>query len=197
MAKLLVPRQQYLASGVHIGMKRKVKDMNDFIFKIRPDGLVILNVKKINERIKVAAQFLARKEKILVAARKPIAKRAVKLFGEIIGAKVVTGRFMPGMLTNPEFHDFYEPDVLLVVDPDSDKRAVEEAVKAQVPIVAICTSGNETKYIDLVIPGNNKSKKSIAFILWLLAREILKIRGKISSDEEYKYTAEDFMGIES
>ena len=100
---------------------------------------------------------------------------------------------MPGTLTNPNYEKFIEPDVVLITDPLSDRQALKEAVKARIPVVAICDTFNETKNVDLVIPANNKGKKSLALIYWLLAREILKVRGEIKSDEEFKYSVEDFM----
>jgi len=193
MSKLLIPRQEYLATGIHIGMKQKTKDMKEFIYKIRPDGLAILNLKKTDNRIRIASKFLSQMKNILIASRKQIHNNAVKKFAEIVGGKAIVGRFIPGILTNPSLEDFYEADVVFILDPVSDIRAMEEAVKARVPIVAICNTGNETKYVDLVIPANNKAKKSIALVLWLLAREIQKERGVIKSSNEFKYTVNDFL----
>ena len=190
--KLLVQKKIYLESGIHIGMKRKSKDMKKFIYKIRPDGLAILDLKKIDERIKVVAKFLARSKKLLVASRKAVAKNAIEKFGEVVGAKVVTGRFPPGMLTNPHLEIFYEPDVVFIVDPITDDQALDEAIKAKIPVVSICDSASEIRGIDLVIPANNRSRKSLAFLFWLLAREILKERGEIKTDKEYKLKIKDF-----
>lgn len=192
-SKLLVPKKSYLASGIHFGSKRKTKDMKKFIYRIRPDGVAIFDLEKIDERIKVAAKFLARAKKILVASRKPIAKSAIEKFGEIVGAKVVAERFPPGMLTNPKLDIFYEPDVVLIVDPIIDEQALSEAIKASIPLVAICDSMHETRGIDLIIPANTRSRKSLAFLFWLLAREVLKERGKIKSDKDYKFSIKDFM----
>jgi small subunit ribosomal protein S2 len=194
--KLLIPRKDYLASGICFGAKTKTKDMKEFIYKTRPDGLTILNLKKIDERIRIAARFLARNKNILISTRKKIAKEAVEKFAEIVNAKAFVGRFLPGTLTNPNSEYFYEADVVFITDPLTDKRALQEAVKARVPIVAICNTSNETKYIDLVIPANNRGRKSLAMIFYLLAREILKERGEIKSDEEFKYKLEDFVGKE-
>jgi small subunit ribosomal protein S2 len=195
-AKLLIPRQEYLASGIHIGMKQRVADMKEFIYKVRPDGLAVLNLRKVDERIRVAAKFLARCSKIMVVSRKLIAHEAIKKFGEIVGAEVVAGRFYPGTLTNPNFKKYFEADVILIVDPLVDYQALEEAVKAKVPIIAICDTFNETKNVDLIIPANNKGKKALATLFWLLAREVLKERGNIKSDSEFKYKVEDFGGKE-
>lgn len=195
MAKLLLTKQQYLASGIHIGMKQKTKDMQEFIYKIRPDGLAVLNLRKIDERIRIAAKFLARHKNIVVASRKSVAQDAVKKFGELVGAKVVFGRFMPGMFTNPHYKDYFEADVILIVDPIVDQQALKETVIARVPVVALCDTCHETKNIDLVIPMNNKGKKSLVTVFMLLTREIMKERKQIKSDAEFKYTPKDF-GLE-
>jgi len=191
-AKLLISREEYLASGIHIGMKQRTKQMQEFIYKIRPDGLAVLNLKMIDEKIRVAAKFLARQQKILIVTRKTIAQDIVKKFAEVVGAEVVTGRFMPGMLTNPQYKKFYEADVVFVVDPLTDYQAMKEAVSARIPLIAICDTQDETRDIDLIIPSNNKGKKSLATLFWLLSREILKERGKIKSDSEFTYKIEDF-----
>jgi len=191
--KLLIPRQQYLASGIHIGTKQRTKQMREFIYKIRTDGLTVLNLRKLDERIRVAAKFLARSEKILVVSRKMVASKIIKKFAEIVGAKAITGRFMPGTLTNPSYKGYFEADVILIVDPLVDHQALSEAVKARVPIIAICDTFNETRNIDLIIPANNRGKKALATLFWLLAREILKERGEIKSYSDFKYKIEDFL----
>jgi small subunit ribosomal protein S2 len=195
-AKLLISRQDYLASGIHIGTKQRVADMKEFIYKVRPDGLAVLNLRKIDERIRIAAKFLSRCSKIIVVSRKPVAHDSIKKFAEVIGAEAVTGRFLPGTLTNPSFKKYFEADAIVIVDPLIDHQALKEAVKARVPIVAVCDTFNETRDIDLIIPANNKGKKALATLFWLLAREILKERGSIKSDSEFKYAVEDFGGKE-
>jgi small subunit ribosomal protein S2 len=192
MVKLLLPRNQYLASGIHIGMKQKTKDMSEYIYKTRAE-LTVLNLRKIDEKIRVAAKFLSRFQKILVVGRRPTSHNAIKKFGEIVGAKVIAGKLVAGTLTNPHSKNFYEPDVVLIVDPFLDKQALEESVKVRIPVVALCNTINETRNIDLVIPSNNRGKKSLALLFWLLAREILKERKVIQSNKEYKYKIEDFL----
>lgn len=192
--KLLIQRQNYLASGIHIGMKQRTAQMKDFIYKIRPDGLAVLNLSKIDQRIRIAAKFLSRMQNILVVGRKSIVHDPIRKFGEVVGAEVITGRFMPGTLTNPKYKKFFEADAILITDPLTDYQSLQEAVTARVPIVAICDTFNETKDVDLIIPANNKGKKSLAMLFWLLSREIMKERGQIKSYEEFKYKTEDFMG---
>jgi len=194
--KLLISRQDYLASGIHIGMKQRVADMKEFIYKIRDDGLAVLNLGKIDERIKTASKFLARCKKIMVVGRKAVAHDAVKKFGEVVDADVIIGRFMPGTLTNPQYKKYFEADVILITDPLIDYQALKEAVKARVPVIGVCDTFNETRNIDLIIPANNKGKKSLAVLFWLLAREILKERGSLKSDSDFKLTSDDFGGKE-
>lgn len=192
MPRLLISRQQYLASGIHIGMKQRTAQMKEFIYKVRPDGLAVLNLRKVDEKIRVASKFLARTNKILVVGRKPISHDSIKKFCEIVGCEAIIERFMPGTLTNPKYKKFFEAEVVLISDPLLDYQALKEAVSARVPVVAICDTINETKDIDLVIPANNKGKKSLEILFWLLAREILKEKGQIKSNEEFKYKIEDF-----
>jgi len=194
--KLLITREEYLASGIHIGMKQRTEQMKEFIYKIRPDGLAVLNLKKVDDRIRTAAKFLSRLKKVMVVSRKPVATDSIKKFAEVINAKAVSGRFMPGTLTNPRYKNYFEAEAIVIVDPLVDYQVLKESVKARVPLVAICDTFNETRDIDVIIPANNKGKKAVATVFWLLAREILRERGTIKSDEEFSYKIEDFGGKE-
>ncbi len=184
----------YLTAGAHIGMKTYTKKMKRFIYEIRSDGLAVFNIQKIDERISLASNLLYKFEKIMVVSRKANGKKPIKKFSEIVGGRAVPGRFPPGMLTNPSFKEFYEPDIVLVVDPLIDKQAVEEAKKRRLPIVALCDTFNEPVDVDLIIPANNNGRKSIALIFMLLAREILRKRKKIKDNKDFKYTLKDFGG---
>jgi small subunit ribosomal protein S2 len=193
-ARLLIPEDVYLTSGVHIGTQQKSADMKEFIFKIRTDGLYVLDVKKTDERLRVAAKFLSRFEpsKILVVSARQYGQKPAKVFGKTLGTMVVAGRFIPGSLTNPILPKFVEPEVLLVTDPAADEQALREGLNVGIPIVGICDANNETRYVDLVIPSNNKGRRALATVYWLLAREILKSRGTIQADEDFKQTVDDF-----
>ena len=194
MPELLVDEDVYLTAGVHIGTQVKNKDMIKFIYKVRSDGLYILDVRKTDERLRLAAKFLARfkPEEILVVAQRQYAQKPAIKFSEIIGAKVVAGRFIPGTLTNPQLPNYMEASVIFINDPAADSQALNEAVKSRIPVVALCDANNRTSYVDLVIPTNNKGRRALAFIYWLLAREVLKAREDIKSDDEYKYSIDDF-----
>jgi small subunit ribosomal protein S2 len=177
---------------MHIGMKQQTKDMKKYIYKIRDDGLAVLDLQTIENQVKTAGKFLARFQRIMIVSRKAVAWKPVIKFAEVVNGKYITGRFLPGTITNPSFPGYYEPEVIIITDPLIDTQAIEEAVKMRVPIVALCDTSNETSSIDFVIPVNNKGRKSLATVYWLLAREILKNRGAIKTDEEFKVKPEEF-----
>jgi small subunit ribosomal protein S2 len=192
--QLLIPEDVYLTSGVHIGTQQKSADMKEFIFKVRSDGLYVLDVKKTDERIRVAAKFMSRFDpaRILIVSARQYGQKPAKVFGKSISALVVAGRFVPGSLTNPILPKFTEPELLFVTDPAADEQALKEALNVGIPIVGICDANNETKYVDLVIPSNNKGRRALATVYWLLTREVLKARGQLASDEDFKMTVEEF-----
>lgn len=187
-----MPFEEYLSAGVHIGMKQTVKDMKKFVYKVRSDGLAILNVSLIDERLNTAAKFLAKYNNIIVVSRKPIGQKPAVKFAEAIRAKSFIGRFLPGTITNPSFPGYSEADAIIIADPLVDKQAVTEAVKMRIPIIALCDTFNETKDIDFIIPCNNKGKRALAVIFWALAKKILIARGILKSDEEFAMKADDF-----
>ena len=192
--QFLAPQDVYLKSGIHIGTKFKTKYMEQFIYKTRPDGLSILNLQKIDERIRVSASFLAQyaPEEILVVSRRENGWKPVKALGKETGVKVITGRYPPGMLTNPSLDIYSESKVILVTDSWPDRNAIVDANKIGIPVMALCDTNNQSNNIDLVIPCNNKGKKSLGLFFFILAREYLKKKGLIKNDSEFKTSVEDF-----
>jgi small subunit ribosomal protein S2 len=191
---LLLPRDTMLSAGIHIGTRIKTLDMAPFIYRVRPDGLFVLDVKKTDERIRVAAKFLSRfdHDKIAVAASRLYAQEPVKKFCEVTGALPIIGRFIPGQLSNPLYAKRIEPEVIVVSDPRADGQAVKEASNVGIPIVALCSTDNEFAGVDLVIPTNNKGRRALAVVFWLLARQILRERGELAADKDPVFTIEDF-----
>lgn len=192
--ELLMPQDTLLSAGIHIGTRMKTGDMEQFIYRVRPDGLFVLDVKKTDERIRVAAKFLARFDasKIAAAAARLYAQEPVRKFCEITGATQVVGRFIPGLLSNPSYPNRIEPEVLVVSDPRADFQAVKESSSVGIPVVALCSTDNEFSGVDLVIPTNNKGRRALAVIYWLLARQILRERGELPVDKNLPLTIEDF-----
>ena len=170
--ELLVPLDTYLASGVHIGTQQKTKDMEKFIYRVRSDGLYVLDVRKTDERLRIAAKFLARyePEDILAVSRRIYTMGPLEEFGKYTGIRTVAGRFVPGTLTNPAYKGFIEPEVVFISDPRVDRQALKEATEIGVPIIGLCDTEHLTSFIDLVIPTNNKGKKAVALIYYLLTR---------------------------
>ena len=192
--ELLLPRDTLLSAGIHIGTRMKTGDMEEFIYRVRPDGLFVLDVKKTDDRIRVAAKFLARFEpsKIAAAAARLYAQEPVKKFCEVTKATPVIGRFIPGLLSNPLYPNRIEPEVLIVSDPRADFQAVREASSVGIPVVALCSTDNEFSDVDFVIPTNNKGRRALAVIYWLLARQILRERGELPPDKDLSLTIDDF-----
>ena len=191
---LLVPEDIYLTSGVHIGTQQKSADMKPFIYKVRIDGLYVLDIKKTDTRIRLAAKFLARfpPGKVLVIAARQYGQKPARLFAKALGAQVFAGRFVPGTMTNPNLAEFTEPEILVATDPAADAQALREAVMVGLPVVALCDANNETKNVELVIPTNNKGRRALATVYWLLTREVLKVRGAIQTDAEFTPTIDDY-----
>lgn len=192
--QLLIDQAVYLEAGVHIGTKITTPGMRRFIYKIREDGLFLLNLSTINERVQLAAGLLSRFEpkQIVVTASRIYAISAATKFAEVTGAKLMAGRMMPGVFTNPKREDYSEPDIMLVSDTRNERQAIREASKTSIPTVALCDTDNLIKYVDFIIPCNNKGRRSLALIYFLLAREFLKEKGLIKSNEEFNYKISDF-----
>ena len=191
---LLLPQEILLSAGVHIGTRIKTKDMEQFIYKVRPDGLFVLDMEQMNERVKVVAKFLSRLNisKVCVASSKRYGRNPVEKFCDTLGCKSYTGRFTSGTFTNPDYADFFEPDAVIVTDNLADQQIVEEASLVGVPVIALCSTDNSLKDVDLAIPVNNKGRRSLAIVYWLLAREILREKGTLPLSGEFGASIEDF-----
>ncbi|MGB6463146.1 MAG: 30S ribosomal protein S2 [Nitrosotalea sp.] len=183
-----------LSTGIRVGTQVKTKFMIPFITKATNEGLYIIDSKKTLSRIQTAAKFINRAtiSKVFICSGREYASTPIEKFCELIGATPMLGRFMPGTLTNPLLPYYIEPELVLVADPQVDEQAILEATNAGIPVIAIANTDNVTSKVDLVIPANNRGRKSLAAIYWLLAREILLQKGNIKVDESMKYEIEDF-----
>jgi small subunit ribosomal protein S2 len=183
-----------LSTGIRVGTPVKTKYMTPYIVRANPEGLYILDISKTLAKIDVAAKFIGRANisRVAVTSAREYGKTPVEKFCELTGARSVFGRFMPGTFTNPSLPKYMEPEIVIVTDPQADQQAVVEATRAGVPIVAISNSDNVTSKVDLVIPANNRGRKALATVYWLLAREVLKKEGTIKSDSEMKISIDDF-----
>ena len=189
---LLVPLEDYIKAGVHLGTKIITAQMRHYIFKKRADGLAIINTNEIDSKIRTAASFLAQydPDKIVVSCKREAGWLALEKFSELTGVRVFTKKYPAGIITNLALPNFFEPSLMMVIDPWIDKNPMMDAVQVQIPILSLCDSNNITSFVDLIIPCNNKSNKSIGLIFWILAREYNKLRGKDVKMPPY----EEFIG---
>jgi len=189
-ADLLIPVEDYLGAGVHIGTQQKTQDMERFIHRVRDDGLYVLDVSQTDSRIRTAADFLAGydPEQVLVTSSRQYGRFPAEKFADAIGARARTGRFIPGTLTNLDYAGYIEPDVLVVTDPIGDAQAVKEAITVGIPVIAMCDSNNQVSNVDLVIPTNNKGRRALSVVYWLLANETLDRRnaGTVYALEDFE-----------
>ena len=190
----MIAQDIYLKSGIHIGTKFRTKYMEKFIYKTRPDGLSVLNLQKIDERIRLAAKLLSQylPEDVLIVSKRENGWKSVRAFGKATGCKFFAGRYPPGIMTNPQLESYIEPKILLATDAWPDRNAIKDSLKAGIPVIALCDTNNQANDIDLVVPCNNKGKKSLGLFFWLLGREYLQHRGVLKKDEELPMPLEDF-----
>ncbi len=185
----LVPIDEYLVAGIHIGTQQKTQNMMRFVYRVRTDGLYVLDIQSTDERIRLAAKLLSRYDpsKILVVSARQYGQYPAKMFAKAIGAKAMAGRFIPGKLTNPKVEGFFEPDIVLVTDPTGDAQVIKETVNISVPVVGLCDTNNMTSNVDMVIPTNNKGRKALSLVYWLLAKGVAE-----NNDIPFNYELSDF-----
>lgn len=188
-------RQVLVKNGVHIGTQRKVGHMKDYVFKVREDGLAILNVRETLDRLRVAARFIARQDPtdVLVVAAREQAQKPARKFAEAAGLRFKVGRYMPGTMTNPALRYFVEPRLVVTADPYADRQAIKEAHTRGIPVVSLASTNNTVQNVDLVIPCNNKGRRALAAVYWLLANYVLQERGELGDDVTIPEGVADFV----
>ena len=191
---LLLPIEGLLSAGIHIGTRIKSKTMESFIYRVRPDGLFVLDVKKTDDRLRIAAKFISKFDpsKVIVVSSRLYGRTPVTKFSEVTRTIPIIGRFLPGLFSNPNHSEHLEADVVVVTDPKADRQAIREAALIGIPVVALCDTDNDISNIDFVIPANNKGRRSLATIYWLLARQILREKGELPLDSDLSVSIDDF-----
>ncbi|KAF3071108.1 40S ribosomal protein S0 [Daldinia childiae] len=173
-----------LAAQSHLGSKNLQVHMEPYLWKTRADGVNVLNIGKTWEKIVLAARIIAAVDNpadICVISARPYGQRAVLKFAAHTGAVAIAGRFTPGSFTNYITRSFKEPRLIIVTDPRTDAQAIKEASYVNIPVIALCDTDSPTEYVDVAIPTNNKGRHAIGCVWWMLAREVLRIRGTIAS----------------
>jgi len=175
--------KKLLASGTHLGAQNMDRHMASYVYKRKSDGIHIINLRKTWEKLVLAARIIAGIENpadVCVISSRPYGTRAVLKFAQATGATPIAGRFTPGTFTNQIQKAFREPRLLVATDPGVDHQAITEASYVNLPVIALCNTDSPSKYIDIAVPCNNKGVQSIGTMWWMLAREVLYLRGIIS-----------------
>ena len=181
-------KKKILSTGIRVGTEVKTKFMIPYITQANPEGLYLLDLDITLDRIQTAARFIKKFDikKVIVYSGRAYASTPIEKFCELTGAEKMLGRFMPGTLTNPSLPYFSEPHLIVISDPQVDAQAINEATNAGIPVIGIANTDNVTSELDLVIPANNRGRKSLATVYWLLANEILQ------DSKAMKYEIDDF-----
>jgi small subunit ribosomal protein S2 len=171
-ADTLMPIEDYLKSSIHLGTRVITPDMKQYVYKRRADGLAVFNTNLLDSKIREAADFLSKyaPEDIIIVCKRESGWKPVDIFSEVTGIGSFTKQYPAGILTNPNLENFREADLIVICDPWIDKNALKDARQTKIPILSICDTNNYTLGINQVIPGNNKSAKSLGIILYLLAK---------------------------
>lgn len=174
---------KFLASGMHLGAQNCETVMEDYSYARKSDGIHIINLRKTWEKLLLAARIIAGIENpadVCVISNRPYGTRAVLKFAAHTGASSIAGRFTPGTFTNQIQKAFREPRLLVTTDPRTDHQAITEASYVNIPVISLCNTDSSLQNVDCAIPCNNKGIQSIGTMWWMLAREVLRIRGVIS-----------------
>ncbi len=185
----------FVKNGVHLGSRIKVKHMERFVFRMRPDGVYLIDVKKTFERLNIAARMISYfpPEKVVVVSTHVYGIKPVQRFCELTGCIPIVGKMKAGIFTNKMLKNYMEPDLVVVSDPRYDSQAVEEAAIARIPVIAMCSTDNLCSNVDLVIPMNNRGKSSLPYAFWYLARRVLEERGALTPELEASIRPETFI----
>jgi len=174
----LVPMDDYLKSSIHLGTRVITPDMRKYVYRRRADGLAVFNTALLDDKIRESAEYLVKfaPSDFIVVCKREAGWQAAKKFAETLGIKYFTKKYPAGVLTNTKLDNFFETNMIFICDPWLDKNALEDANRVGIPVMSICDTNNFTRGIDNILPGNNKSAKSLGMIFYLLTKIYIEKR---------------------
>lgn len=191
---LLVEFNKYMSYGIYIGTNRRTEDMKPFIYG-HGGAIYRIDINQTDKRIRLAARLLARHppEKVAVFGRRMYAQKPLTEFCKRTGFLSFPGRFVPGTLTNPSLPGYIEPEIVMVSDPRKEYQVIKESRNIGVPVIGLVDTNNTLKNVDLAVPCNNKGRKALALVYWLLTNQVLRERGELGEEETIEKPPESFM----
>lgn len=174
----LVPMEEYLKSSIHLGTRVITPDMRKYVYRRRADGLAVFNTALLDDKLRECADFLAKfaPEEVILVCKREAGWKAAKKFAETTGIRTFTKKYPAGILTNTNLENFTEADLIVICDPWLDKNALQDANRIKIPVMSICDTNNLINGVTQVLPGNNKSNKSLGMILYLLTKLYIEKR---------------------
>ncbi|KAK6090793.1 hypothetical protein P3W45_000038 [Vairimorpha bombi] len=191
--KITIPEEfvkLILISQGHLGGIKTSKQMERYIYGTRkPENIKVINIDKTWEKFILAARMFCSVKypsDVAVVSTKTFGRKAVLKFCEVTCATPIIGRFIPGTFCNNQVRRPLEPRLLIVSDPFSDKQALIESSYVNLQTIAFCNTDNETNFVDVVIPMNNRSPLAISAGLFILHRLIRFMKTGEPLDENMK-----------
>ncbi|MEK6850231.1 MAG: 30S ribosomal protein S2 [Nanoarchaeota archaeon] len=175
---MLVPIEDYLKASIHLGTRVITPDMRSYVYRRRADGLAVFNTTLLDEKIKSGAEYLSKfaPEDIILVCKREAGWKAAKKFAETLNIRAFTKKYPAGILTNSNLENFTEAELIFICDPWLDKNALQDANRVNVPVLSICDTNNFAQGITHIVPGNNKSAKSLGMIFYLLTKLYIEMR---------------------
>jgi small subunit ribosomal protein SAe len=175
--------QKLLAARNHLGTKNVTDSMKRYVYARTKDGVHVIDMHTTWEKLLLAARIIVAIDNpadVAVCSTRLFGQRAIFKYGQYTGATYLAGRFIPGTFTNQIQSKFLQPRLLIVTDPRTDHQAINEARLVNIPVIAFCDTDAPTQFVDVVIPTNNRGREAIGMMYWLLAREVLRMRGTVA-----------------